>query len=232
MKNLILQIFVTVVVLSHFSSTAQIRNPRKLTVFVANQDSTFFGAITDKKGKKTTVIFEPEVKRDAKGTITSLYQYLFDKSENLILIEEYKVGKRWELYSFIDTLQIKYELTQQGKMSLETYSKRIVQKANTLEPDRFPNAIKLIFYDYYTNGQLKYKLDQRYSKQGILVGKIDTWNILEYYYPDGKPYTDWGTLKDGIGYYNVLDDNGKICDVCTENIKKGAAKKEGVKKKN
>ena len=152
------------------------------------------------------------------------------------MIEEYKKGKRWELYAFIDSLQIKYELTQQGKISVETYSKQIAQKANTLlldRVDRYPKkVIKYIFYEYYTNGQLKYKIEQRDGKQGLLVGRIDNWNILEYYYPDGKPYTDWGTLKDGVGYYNVLDDNGKICDVCTENIKKEAAKKEEAKKKN
>lgn len=83
-------------------------------------------------------------------------------------------------------------------------------------------------YDYYPNGQLKMVLEMKRTKSSGLVEVWDVWNIVEYYYPDGKPFKDFGDLKDGVGSYVMLDESGKVCDVCTEKLRKKAG--QGVKK--
>jgi len=77
-------------------------------------------------------------------------------------------------------------------------------------------------YDYYPNGQLKMILEMKRTKSSGLVEVWDVWNIVEYYYPDGKPFKDFGDLKDGVGSYVMLDESGKVCDVCTEKLRKKA----------
>ena len=182
-----------------------------------------------------------ELKRDKAGNITFLKQTILDKSGKVILEEYFKAkGKKvtWRLIQFPnDSIRIFYSLLPGGRVEFaNTYQGKFEPNSgysnDLLSVVQVKTLSKYVSIDFYSNGQVKSKIEYRDDKQGFLVGRLSAWNILEYYYPDGKPYTDWGTLKDGVGYYNVLDDNGKICDVCTENIKKVAAKKEEAKKKN
>jgi hypothetical protein len=226
MKNKKQFLLLSLVLLATLGCFGQLATPRKLEAFKSSEDSLCAEGA--------------ELKRDKSGNIAFLKQTIFDKDGKIILEEYFKAkGKKvtWRLIQFPnDSVRIFYNLLPGGSVEFANIYQGNFELSSGYTTDLnfvFPKKLaRMIFCDYYSNGQLKYKIEQRDGKQGILVGRIDNWNILEYYYPDGKPYTDWGTLKDGVGYYNLLDDNGKICDVCTENIKKEAAKKEEAKKKN
>lgn len=117
------------------------------------------------------------------------------------LQEDYKKGKRWNLFLYRESQQIwQFMLAASGEL----------QSAHGVVGGNL-----IVHFEYYPNRQLKMVYETRTQGKGIVVtGKF--WNIFQYYLPDGTPFENWGTLKDGVGTYLLLDDNGKVCEECSQ----------------
>ena len=185
------------------STFAQITNPRKLEIIKQSSD--------------TTLNFEPLVKHNEKNEIIELLQE--GQIGSMKFKEHFKLGKKWELGFSYDSVAVLYELSERGQILLEVYQKIDKGDFFDITPGIDKKTLRYIDYDYYPGGQLKYKIEGRRLKGG-LFGKLVSWNVLEYYTPDGKIFSEWGDLKNGVGKYVILDDAGKICNVCTEKVNK------------
>jgi hypothetical protein len=59
-------------------------------------------------------------------------------------------------------------------------------------------------FDYYLNGQLQRVIEYKSKDNSI-------YNVLDYRFPDGEKYTDYGDLKDGTGTIFFLNEDGGWC---------------------
>lgn len=146
---------------------------------------------------------------------------MYSKCRNEIRINyyfrEYKIGS----VKIGDGYTINYRgISAASKFDLS--GRKIEERYYEYDGEIIDNITSLdhyYFWEYYPNGQLKWKWEVKRVKNAKLVEIWKPWNILDYYYPNGKPYADFGNFKNGTGSYNVLDDQGKVCELCTENLK-------------
>ena len=151
------------------------------------------------------------VKYNDDGSIRYLFQsYLsYKDGKTYIHDEEYRKGKYWTLWQFVEVLKKDRRRVSVYQPVLHGQQYQFTMDGQPLYKEEFEmGTAKPVFqeWEYYPNGTLKYIAevkDKRY------------WNYLSYYYPDGTAH-DFGDFQDGVGTVLHLDDDGSPCLECQQ----------------
>jgi hypothetical protein len=142
------------------------------------------------------ISFPQAIQTKRKITISETIQ-----NEEYYFEYEYKKGKKWNIFIFNSSLKYLWHIM-------------LNESGNIQSAHGYVGNDPIITKEFYSNGQLKIVYETKSSK-GI-VGIVKYWNVFSYFYPDGKPFENWGTLKDGVGTLVILDDQGEVCDSCSQ----------------
>jgi len=161
-------------------------------------------------------VFRNKFRSDKKGNITRLDQefYQVDGDDVYLIHESYKLYQHhWRKYRFkeirytTDSGGIDYYYQTDGYQVHYDSIGRPIAYNHYIEGEK--SQLKRII-EYYPSGQIHF----------IMEIKDDAyWNVIDYYYPDGKPY-DYGDFQNGEGQIIWLDETGNPCLICNMGGKK------------
>ena len=150
-----------------------------------------------------------KVRRDAKGQIKYLEQ-AYTAQENgrtYMYGEHYRRGKYWFRTRYLE----RWENNKRGNAKLglvcsgswPEYNQRWqLKRLLTHRNDELENHSYA--YSYYPSGKFRFLAEFRNDR---------VYNFLAYHYPDGRDF-DFGDFYDGQGSFQLLTDQGQLCEPC------------------
>ncbi|MEL6637784.1 MAG: hypothetical protein AAFW73_11800 [Bacteroidota bacterium] len=152
-----------------------------------------------------------KVRRNGRGQIKYLEQAytVRENGRTYICGEHYRLGKQWFRTRFLETREqnkrgkAKLVLTATGswpEYNQRGQLQRLFNYQNDEKSDRYHA------YSFYPDGKFRFLAEFQEEK---------IQNFLAYHYPNGREF-DFGELSNGSGSYRLLDDQGRLCEICRE----------------